>query len=518
MNKILSIIAIGLLALGIYKTLDNAQVRNQQRFENRIISQINEQIKQNELKLALGAADTTKLIAGFAYTMSGSGVSSSATSFTLTSLTIPQNGYKIQDSDLSATFYVTIEPGNRTRQEVVSCTTVVQNAAGTATLSGCTRGLSPITPYTASSTLQFAHAGGTSVIFSDPPNVFNEFYALGNIATSTNYLVFSSTTPPHYDMSPTFANFASTTLADKRYVDSVVSAGASDADESTKGLVELATGAESASSTITGGTSARLVPSNTYATSSPYTTGSWAVWTMPNAKIKQAFLDLTEAFTWTGAHTFNSATTTIARLSLTSATTSISGIDFVFPNSQGTASSTLTNDGSGKLTWERKSGAIYSSIADVNVVSSTASSTLATFTVPANTLGTNGVLKTIVNINSLRLTNAQTVVFSAKYGTNAVGTRFGNGGGAPSGAGYGNILIEIIANGATNSQEMRIYVLQVDGSGNVVTAPITFANGATATATQDSTSAQTFLFEVKFSNSSTDDKINVDDVYSVIYR
>src|SRR3990167_3753123 len=118
MKKILSIIAIGLLALGLYKTLDNTQVRNQQKFEQKIASQVSETLKQYALKRELGAADTTKLIAGFNYTMSGSGISSSATSFTLISLTIPQNGYKIQDSDLSAIFYVPPVPGIRTPQAV----------------------------------------------------------------------------------------------------------------------------------------------------------------------------------------------------------------------------------------------------------------------------------------------------------------------------------------------------------------------------------------------------------------
>src|SRR3990167_5604437 len=109
----------------------------------------------------------TNPVAGTTYTLAGSGISGSATSIILTSLTIPQTGYELLDADFSDTFYITIEPGSRTRQEIVSCTTVVQNAAGTATLSGCSRGLSPITPFTASSTLQFAHAGGTQVIFSD---------------------------------------------------------------------------------------------------------------------------------------------------------------------------------------------------------------------------------------------------------------------------------------------------------------------------------------------------------------
>jgi len=53
----------------------------------------------------------TKPFAGATYNLAGSGVTGSATSITLQSLDIPQNGLKIRDSDLSEVFYVTIDPG-----------------------------------------------------------------------------------------------------------------------------------------------------------------------------------------------------------------------------------------------------------------------------------------------------------------------------------------------------------------------------------------------------------------------
>lgn len=151
-------------------------------------------------------------IAGQTYTLAGSGVSPSATSFTLQSLTLPQNGYKIQDSNLSDTFFVTLEPGNRARQEIASCTTATQNDSGTATLSGCVRGLSPITPYTASTTLKFSHAGGSQVIFSDPPQLFNLYGAKADNENITGYW----TVPDPVGL---------TDIANKQYVLSVVTGG-----------------------------------------------------------------------------------------------------------------------------------------------------------------------------------------------------------------------------------------------------------------------------------------------------
>lgn len=157
-----------------------------------VLAQLQSTISEDDL-LQFGS---TLPIAGSTYTLAGSGVTGSATSITLASLTIPQTGQKIVDSDLSDTFYLTLEPGSRTKQEIASCTTVTQNGNGTATLSGCTRGLSPISPYTASSTLQFAHAGGSQVIFSDPPQLFNLYTAKDNLETITNTWTFTSSTGP----------------------------------------------------------------------------------------------------------------------------------------------------------------------------------------------------------------------------------------------------------------------------------------------------------------------------------
>lgn len=139
-----------------------------------------------------GMLGGTLPVAGVTYTLAGSGVTASATSVTLSSLTIPQTGYKLQDSDFSSTFYVTLEPGNQKRQEIASCTTVTQNANGSATLSGCSRGLLPYTPYTASSSYAFSHGGGTSLIFSDAPQLFNEYPAKGNTETVSGDWTYTS--------------------------------------------------------------------------------------------------------------------------------------------------------------------------------------------------------------------------------------------------------------------------------------------------------------------------------------
>jgi len=177
--------------------------------------------------------------------------------------------------------------------------------------------------------------------------------------------------------------------------------GASDADESTKGIVELATGAESASSTITGGTGARLVPSNTYSTSSPYTSGSWAVWTMANAKIKQTFWDLTEAFNLTG-------TVRIKNLNASSTSANpivLNGISFNTPGTDGASSTVLTTNGSGTLTFNAPQNQVIG-LASGRVTSvASATTSLATISIPANTISTTRMLRVNANFSGIRTAN-----------------------------------------------------------------------------------------------------------------
>lgn len=207
----------------------------------------------------------TNLFAGLqTFTLAGTGISSSATSFSLTSFTLTQNGKEIQDSDLSDTFYLTLEPGSRTRQEFISCTTVVQNSDETATISGCIRGLSPIAPYTASSSLQFAHNGGTSVIFSNSPQFYEQFPAKGNDETITGTWTFT-----------TFPITPSTTIA----------------SATTSGGVELATGGEAASSTLSGDIAASKLGLHTgISTSSAPSSGNVVVVTGDDGNIDAGFL------------------------------------------------------------------------------------------------------------------------------------------------------------------------------------------------------------------------------------
>lgn len=286
-----------------------------EQMQNEIKAYIDRSLQDREI---LGAISP---IAGNTYNLSGGGVTSSATSLTLQSLTLKQTGQLLVTSDIASTtgiFYITLEPGNNSRQEIVSCTTVAQNTGGTATLSGCIRGLSPIGPYTASTTLQFGHGGGTQVIFSDPPQLFNLYAAKANREVISGLWSFSSTTPPRYDQPPNLHSTGSVVattseFASVAYVNATGAGANVSASETVRGEVEIATRTEVASTTATGGTGAIVVIPASAATSSPQnsitdtstTSGNtYVVVTQDNGRIHPNFVATTSAYNWTGAHTF----------------------------------------------------------------------------------------------------------------------------------------------------------------------------------------------------------------------
>src|SRR5262245_7943435 len=98
-------------------------------------------------------------------TLAGAGATSNAGSIILTSLET-RDGRAVTMSMLGSTGYATIEPGS-SKEEIVSFTGITQNANGTATLTGVSRGLDFVSPYAASTTLQKSHAGGTYFIVSN---------------------------------------------------------------------------------------------------------------------------------------------------------------------------------------------------------------------------------------------------------------------------------------------------------------------------------------------------------------
>ena len=346
-------------------------------------------------------------IAGQTYSLSGGGISSSATTITLTSFTIKQTGQPIQTSDLvgsSGTFYVTIEPGSNTKQEIVGCTGVTQ-AATYASFTGCTRGLSPIYPYTASSTLQFSHAGGSSVVFSDPPQLFNQYAAYANAGTFTNQITFSV---PPIGINP---------------------GGQPNSSETVNGVGQLSTAAQAGAGTSVGSTGARLLLPASLATSTCQTAAfSVLVSSSTTGKLNPPCLDTSYPYNFTGTTTF--ATTTVnGAITFNSTVTGIPSISPYLGGSDGAA----TLDGSATVSWATKSGNYYTMTRDVYLTNLTVNSniTLQTgnFRIYGTGIFTNTGTTTNPAIYATSFVGQQSGLFNVATGTLAIGTSGGGGGG-----------------------------------------------------------------------------------------
>ena len=241
-----------------------------------------------------------------AYNPTGGGTYRLQSSIGTTNVTVPLSSFKEPISNIPYTMtylnssvgYGTLDPQQPTRSEFISFTGITQNGDGTAVLTGVTRGLSRSYPYTASTTLRQTHSGQSIFILSDSPQHFSEYAVKQNNETITGQW--------------TFTNFP-------------ITASTSYASETTGGIVEIATGAEAASSTATG-TFARLALPATMATDTynTLTAGSKVVVTKGTGTIDPNFVSISASSTHgdlygffgdgsDGDATIGAGTTTITR-------------------------------------------------------------------------------------------------------------------------------------------------------------------------------------------------------------
>lgn len=459
------------------------------------------------------AVGATLPVAGQTYTLAGSGTTGSATSITLSSLTIPQTGYELQDSDFSDTFYITFEPGNRQRQEIASCTTVTQNANNTATLSGCTRGLLPFTPFTASSSYQFAHGGGTSVIFSDPPQLFNQFTAKDNGEVITGQW--------RYDSYPTVTSglsMATTTyqLVTKQYADSIANQGAATSTESVAGIAELATQAEMAASTDYGALRP-LVLQAKYATSTITTTGSYLVVTKSDGRIDASFggaaysiANLDENAKVYQNPQSAQVTSTFSKIPLTSGTTStLHGSWFgtttpgavFYVGSDGYAKGLAIGSYGQVLTVSTTTGfpewkGVASRLVFVTttIIDNTdTETTIVTTTIPAGAMGANGYVKFKLFISNFQNTDS-TITLRLKIGATTVATALLGAAAVNEATGEINGVLSNVG-----SQSSQVGIVSIN-FGTIGTSPVYSTRVARGTSAVNMAVAQDMAITMDFSN------------------
>lgn len=197
-------------------------------------------------------ADRRLYVQGIDYSLAGSGCTLTAVSITLSSMTLADGVTLVTMANFGTLGYMTLEPETE-REENISFTGITQNANGTATLTGVTRGLGLVSPYTAVAANRYAHAGGTRVRITNSAPFYNDFANKENDETITqNWTYNNNVTIPLVPVNQSHA-------ASKDYVDSVAIAGAPNASTIVKGIVEIATQAEYDARTGTGGTGAVVV-------------------------------------------------------------------------------------------------------------------------------------------------------------------------------------------------------------------------------------------------------------------
>lgn len=176
----------------------------------------------------------------------GTSISSTATTITLSSFTEPVTNVPYTMTLLNTSIvFATVAP-KTTSSEFISFTGITQNADGTATLTGVTRGLAKKYPFAEDSAYKLPHAGQSLFIISDAPQVFNESpYKLNDetIAGNWTYSVTSPTIPT--EISSQIHRAASI-----EYVNMIAVSGAPDSSTTVKGIGKVSVAPASPTSPI----------------------------------------------------------------------------------------------------------------------------------------------------------------------------------------------------------------------------------------------------------------------------
>lgn len=336
----------------------------------------------------LGATFDIPTVVSSWETSLSSAITSSATSMTLVS-GLMKNGSNLA----SSTYGFVIDSGKAEEEFVLAdCSNI--------TCTNMTRGIDPVSGTTTVVSLQFAHRRGASVKITDGPQLLILSRIMNGIGTLPNKISYKAGTACS-------VSDGNQTICDKAYIDGVGSSGASNANETTKGIIELSTASEARLGTSLGSTGARLVIPNDMATSSNDVAQTHLVVTQNNGKIHQGFLDLTQAFSFSGVNTFSGlstlsglistasttfvATTTLAGSSLTNNAIVINGLPYQFPSVRCTGGQALIDTtGTGIMVCRNVGQRSYAD--STGATGSNGVATTSVFTIPANVMNASSTI------------------------------------------------------------------------------------------------------------------------------
>ena len=269
-------------------------------------------------------------------------------------------------------------------------------------VTGILRGIDATTGTTSVASLIYTHRRGADVKITDYPALTIATNQLNGTQTIPNLMTYANTVLIG-------AGTATNTIATVDYVNKNASAGAAPITSITAGIGMLATAAQAALGTATGVfntiTYNLLLPAS-MATSTP---GVQVTNVIPvtgtNQKLSQAFLDLTQAFTFSGklmstASSTFTATTTFNGSNVLSNATIFNGVPYAWPSAQGASNTVLKNDGSGNISWGQPTR--YSLSVTSGPTAGTTGGTYATSTqilnIPAGTLSASSTITFLGNV------------------------------------------------------------------------------------------------------------------------
>ena len=196
-------------------------------------------------------------------------------------------------------------------------------------------------------------------------------------------------------------------------------------------------------------------------------------------------------------------------------------VSYNTPSGQGNVGTFLRNDGSGNLTWTGAATIVATSTTDVNGISSTATTTLATFSVPADSIGAGNILRTIINFLRISVTNGQQMNMCVWYGTitNSHCMTPATNNSASIITTSGTITVDLTGNGSTGSQTITLSIFGLGSPNDDLTADLdTFIHNTDGVVTTDSTVAQTLQIDIRFLNNSTNDRVDTNNYNAILYR
>ncbi len=412
---------------------------------------------------------------------------------------------------------ITINPGADNVEKISASAVSVSGTTATWTI--INRGLS-FTENTAVTANKKQHSIGETVIISNDDHFLSQQYVnVDGTQTITGAKTFSATTTFSNGLSLGYTcdvGSGNDDVCDKQYIDGVAVAGASNANETTKGIIELSTAAEARAGTSAGGTGARLVVPNSIATSSNDVAETHAVITGTNGKIAQNFLDLTETFAFSGDNSFSgentftgsttlSATTTIDASDVNSSPVIINGVAYQFPSAGCSANQALVNDGSGVLSC--KSVGVYSYSTGGATANVGATATTSSITIPAGLLTAS---------SSIAIKAGTSIVFSSgtpsncSYALRTAGGKILQSISGPSGLGYsagGATQLTVFSNSSLSSQviqEQSVYSSFVGGDRYAIMTT------NTTSSSEDFSSAVSLVFTVTASAGTAGNTCSID--------